>query len=97
MKNVTEESLVILSEIGRGKATFDGMSIAAAVAEYLHTRIKTKTLFATHYHEITQLAEKHKGMKNLNILVKEAGDHVTFLHKIVEGTADRSYGIQVGK
>jgi len=97
LNNATDKSLVILDEIGRGTSTFDGMSIAAAVAEYIHLKIKAKTLFATHYHEITQLANKHAGMKNLNVLVKEEGDHVTFLHKIVEGPADRSYGIQVGK
>jgi DNA mismatch repair protein MutS len=97
LHNATEKSLIILDEIGRGTSTFDGMSIAAAVAEYIHSRIKAKTLFATHYHEITQLAEKHPGMKNLNVLVKEEGDHVTFLHRIVEGPADRSYGIQVAK
>lgn len=97
LHNATERSLIILDEIGRGTATFDGMSIAAAVAEYIHSRIKAKTLFATHYHEITQLADKHPGMKNLNVLVKEEGDHVTFLHRIVEGPADKSYGIQVAK
>jgi DNA mismatch repair protein MutS len=97
LNNATEKSLIILDEIGRGTSTFDGMSIAAAVAEYIHTKIKAKTLFATHYHEITQLADKHSGMKNLNVLVKEEGDHVTFLHRIVEGPADRSYGIQVAK
>jgi DNA mismatch repair protein MutS len=97
LNNATDKSLVILDEIGRGTATFDGMSIAAAVAEYIHTKIKAKTLFATHYHEITQLADKHPGMKNLNVLVKEEGDHITFLHRIVGGPADRSYGIQVAK
>ena len=97
LHNATDKSLIILDEIGRGTSTFDGMSIAAAVAEYIHTKIKAKTLFATHYHEITQLADKHKGMKNLNVLIKEEGDHVTFLHRIVPGPADRSYGIQVGK
>lgn len=97
LHNATEKSLIILDEIGRGTSTFDGMSIAAAVAEYIHSKIKAKTLFATHYHEITQLADKHPGMKNLNVLVKEEGDHVTFLHRIVEGPADRSYGIQVAK
>ncbi len=97
LHSATERSLVILDEIGRGTATFDGMSIAAAVAEYIHARVKAKTLFATHYHEITQLADKHAGMKNLNVLVKEEGDHVTFLHRIAEGPADRSYGIQVAK
>src|SRR3989339_1637005 len=73
------------------------MSIAAAVAEYIHNKIKAKTLFATHYHEITQLADKHAGMKNLNMLVKSEGDHITFLHRIGDGPADRSYGIQVAK
>ncbi|MFH1542870.1 MAG: DNA mismatch repair protein MutS [bacterium] len=97
MHNATERSLIILDEIGRGTATFDGMSIAAAVAEYIHTKIKAKTLFATHYHEITQLADKHDGMKNLNVLVKQKGDDITFLHKIAEGPADASYGIQVAK
>jgi len=97
LHNATKKSLIILDEIGRGTATFDGMSIAAAIAEYIHKNIKAKTMFATHYHEITQLADKHPGMKNLNVLVKEESDHITFLHKIVEGPADRSYGIQVAK
>ena len=95
--NATESSLIILDEIGRGTSTFDGMSIAAAVAEYIHTKIKAKTMFATHYHEITQLAHKHKGMQNLNVLVKEAGDQITFLYKLAAGAADQSYGIQVAK
>ncbi|MFH1387661.1 MAG: DNA mismatch repair protein MutS [bacterium] len=97
INNATEKSLIILDEIGRGTSTFDGMSIAAAVAEYIHTKIRAKTLFATHYHEITQLADKHKGMANVNVLVKEAGDKITFLHQVVPGPADRSYGIQVAK
>lgn len=97
LNNATENSLIILDEIGRGTATFDGMSIAAAVAEYIHTKIKAKTMFATHYHEITHLADKHSGMKNLSVLVKESGDNITFLHKIVEGSADKSYGIQVAR
>ncbi len=97
LNNATAKSLIILDEIGRGTATFDGMSIAAAVSEYIHNKIKAKTLFATHYHEITQLADKNPGMKNLHVLIKEEGDHVTFLHRIVDGTADKSYGIQVAK
>jgi DNA mismatch repair protein MutS len=97
LNNATAKSLIILDEIGRGTATFDGMSIAAAVAEYIHTKIKAKTLFATHYHEITQLADKHSGMKNINVTVREEGDKITFLHKIAGGPADRSYGIQVAK
>lgn len=97
LNNATGKSLIILDEIGRGTSTFDGMSIAAAVAEYIHLKIKARTLFATHYHEITELSSKHKGMENLNVEVKEEGDHVTFLYKVVPGTADRSYGIQVAK
>jgi len=97
LNNATEKSLIILDEIGRGTATFDGMSIAAAATEFIHTKIKAKTLFATHYHEITQLADKHPGMKNINMMVKEEGDHITFLHKVAAGPADRSYGIQVAR
>src|SRR3989338_6603046 len=97
LNNATENSLIILDEIGRGTATFDGMSIAAAVAEFIHSKIRAKTLFATHYHEVTQLADKHPGMKNLNVTVSEEGDTITFLHKVAEGPADRSYGIQVAK
>ncbi|MFA4858329.1 MAG: DNA mismatch repair protein MutS [Candidatus Margulisiibacteriota bacterium] len=97
LHNATEKSLIILDEIGRGTATFDGMSIAAAVAEYLHVKTKAKTLFATHYHEITQLAEKHKGMQNFNVAVKEAGEDITFLYKLQKGAADKSYGIAVAR
>jgi len=97
INNATDKSLIILDEIGRGTATFDGMSIAAAVAEYIHTKIKAKTMFATHYHEITQLADKYDAMQNLNVSVIEKNDHIVFLHKIKEGTADKSYGIQVAK
>lgn len=97
LNNATKDSLIILDEIGRGTATFDGMSIARAVAEHIHTKIKAKTLFATHYHELTSIESKFKGIKNLNVSVKEEGDHITFLHKIVEGTADKSYGIHVAK
>ncbi|MFA6431851.1 MAG: DNA mismatch repair protein MutS [Candidatus Margulisiibacteriota bacterium] len=97
VNNATENSLIILDEIGRGTATFDGMSIAAGVAEYIYKNIHAKTLFATHYHEITQLADKHAGMRNLNVLVKSSGDNITFLHKVADGPADRSYGIQVAK
>lgn len=97
INNATSKSLIILDEIGRGTSTFDGMSIAASVAEFIHAKISAYALFATHYHEITQLADKHKGMKNFNTLVKKEGDKVVFLHKIVEGPADQSYGIEVAK
>lgn len=97
LNNATDRSLIILDEIGRGTATFDGMSIAAAVVEYIHTKIKAKTMFATHYHEITQLADKFPSIINLNVTAIEVGDSITFLHKINKGPADKSYGIQVAR
>lgn len=96
LKNATSKSLLILDEIGRGTSTYDGLSIAWAVIEYINKHIKAKTLFATHYHEITQL-KKLKGIKNFKVLVKERGEDIIFLRKIVDGEADKSYGIQVAK
>jgi DNA mismatch repair protein MutS len=95
----TPRSLVVLDEIGRGTSTFDGISIAWAVAEYLHNsaEVKARTLFATHYHELTDLALTMKGVKNYSILVREQGDSVVFLRRIVPGAADKSYGIQVAR
>ena len=97
LKNATENSLIILDEIGRGTSTFDGLSIAWAVVEYIHNkrRIGAKTLFATHYHELTDLEEELDGVKNYRIAVKKRGDDITFLRKIVRGGADDSYGIEV--
>lgn len=97
LNNATEKSLVILDEMGRGTSTFDGVSIAWAVAEHLVTKVKAKTLFATHYHELTLLEEKLEGVKNMNVLVKEYGDQVIFLHKVAEGKAEGSYGVHVAK
>ena len=97
LNNATKDSLVILDEIGRGTATFDGLSIAWAVAEHLHDEIKCRTLFATHYHELTSLAETKKGVGNANVAVREQNDKIIFLRKIIEGSADRSYGIQVAR
>ena len=97
INNATSHSLILLDEIGRGTATFDGMSIACAVAEHIYEKIGAKTLFATHYHELTSLSDKHNGIRNMNISVKEEGDSIIFLHKIVDGPADKSYGIQVAK
>ncbi len=99
LNNATPRSLIILDEIGRGTSTFDGLSIAWAVAEYLHNhpKVAAKTLFATHYHELTELALILPRVKNYNIAVKEWGDHVVFLRKIVEGGCDHSYGIQVAQ
>ena len=97
LKNATSKSLIILDEIGRGTSTFDGLSIAWAVVEYIHNKHKigAKTLFATHYHELTELEEELDGVKNYRIAVKKRGDDITFLRKIVRGGADDSYGIEV--
>lgn len=99
LRHATRRSLVILDEIGRGTSTFDGVSIAWAVAEYLHdnAEVAAKTLFATHYHELTDLALTRDRVKNFNISVKEWNDQIIFLRKIVSGGASRSYGIQVGR
>ena len=99
LNNATPRSLIVLDEIGRGTSTFDGISIAWAVAEFLHNNpaVKAKTLFATHYHELTDLALTLPGVRNYNVLVKEGGDRIAFLRKIVPGGADKSYGIQVAR
>ena len=99
LKNCTKNSLVILDEIGRGTSTFDGLSIAWAVVEYMADKEKcgAKTLFATHYHELTELEEKYDGIKNYSIAVKENGEDIIFLRKIVPGGTDESYGIHVAK
>lgn len=97
LHNATEDSLVILDEIGRGTSTLDGLSIAWAVGEHLHDQVKAKTLFATHYHELTELALTRPGVKNFRVDVREEADRVVFLRRIVEGGADRSYGIQVAR
>jgi len=97
VNNATERSLVILDEIGRGTSTFDGLSIAWSVAEFLHDKIKARTLFATHYHELTKLAEERGGVCNFNVAVREWNDQIIFLRKIVPGGADKSYGIQVAR
>jgi len=97
LNNATEKSLVILDEIGRGTSTYDGVSIAWAITEYLHDTIKAKTLFATHYHELISLVDNLKAARNYSVLVKEKEDGVVFLYKIEEGGVDRSYGIEVAK
>jgi len=99
LNNATEKSLIVLDEIGRGTSTFDGISIAWAVAEYLHNtrRVKAKTLFATHYHELTDLAITLPGVKNYTVQVREHGESVLFLRRIAPGTADKSYGIHVAR
>ena len=97
LNNATARSLVILDEIGRGTSTFDGLSIAWSVAEYLHDEIKARTLFATHYHELTKLAHERSGVANYNVAVREWNDQIIFLRKIMPGGADKSYGIQVAR
>ncbi|HHW61789.1 MAG TPA: DNA mismatch repair protein MutS, partial [Syntrophomonadaceae bacterium] len=90
-------SLIILDEIGRGTSTYDGLCIAQAVCEYIHDQIGAKTLFATHYHEVTALADEFTGIFNLSVSVIESGDTVTFLKRVLPGKADKSYGIHVAK
>ena len=97
LQNATRSSLIILDEIGRGTSTFDGISIAWAVAEYILNHIGAKTLFATHYFELTEIGEKGRGAKNYTVSVEEWNNEVIFLRKVVKGTADKSYGIYVGK
>ena len=99
LNNATRNSLVIFDEVGRGTSTFDGLSIAWAVSEYLldEKRMGAKTLFATHYHELVELASKYKRAKNYNVAVHEDGQKVTFLRKVVPGGADQSYGIHVAR
>ena len=97
LNGASRKSLVILDEIGRGTSTYDGVSLAWAIVEYLHDRIGCRTLFATHYHELTDLDRTLPGVVNLNVLVREADDTITFIHKIAPGAADKSYGIHVAR
>ncbi|MCB1514455.1 MAG: DNA mismatch repair protein MutS, partial [Hyphomicrobiaceae bacterium] len=97
LNQATNRSLVILDEIGRGTATFDGLSIAWATVEYLHEVSRCRALFATHYHELTALERRLSGVANVTVNVKEWRDEIVFLHKVRKGAADRSYGIQVAK
>ncbi len=97
LKNATSNSLVLLDEVGRGTSTYDGLSIAWAVIEYISSKIKCKTLFATHYHELTKLEGLIEGVKNYSVSVKEIDENIIFLRKIISGGADQSYGIEVAK
>ena len=97
LNNATDRSLVILDEIGRGTSTLDGLSLAWAIAEHIASNSRCRTLFATHYHELTDLAQRFRGVRNLNVAVREWEDQVVFLHRIVEGGTDRSYGIHVAR
>ena len=97
LHTATRRSLVLLDEIGRGTSTYDGVSIAWAVSEHLHERVGCKTIFATHYHELVQLADELVAVRNYNVGVREVGDQILFLHRLQPGGADRSYGIEVGR
>ncbi|MGB0578145.1 MAG: DNA mismatch repair protein MutS, partial [Limisphaerales bacterium] len=97
LNNATQRSLVILDEIGRGTSTFDGLSLAWSIVEFLHNQVGAKTLFATHYHELTELAGRMSRLKNFNVAVREWNDQIIFLRKIVEGGTDKSYGIHVAR
>ncbi len=97
LSHATKKSLILLDEVGRGTSTFDGISIAWAVSEYIHERVKAKTVFATHYTELTELASMYDGIVNMTIAVEEREGNVVFLHKLIEGVADRSYGIEVAR
>ncbi|HEY9855686.1 MAG TPA: DNA mismatch repair protein MutS [Stenomitos sp.] len=97
LNNASPRALILLDEIGRGTSTFDGISIAWSVSEYLATQVQARTLFATHYHELTELGRVLKGVRNLHVSVKEWGDGIVFLHRIVEGPTDKSYGIHVAR
>ncbi|MEC8495213.1 MAG: DNA mismatch repair protein MutS, partial [Planctomycetota bacterium] len=97
LNNAGARSLVILDEVGRGTSTFDGLALAWAIVEHMHDAVRARTLFATHYHQLTELAESHRGVHNLSVAVREWEDEIVFLHQIVEGGTDRSYGIQVAR
>lgn len=97
LNTATDRSLIILDEIGRGTSTYDGLSIAWAIVEHLHDHLSARTLFATHYHELTQLEKSLPGVRNFNVAVKEWDDNIVFLHRIVQGGADKSYGIHVAR
>ena len=97
LNTATARSLIVLDEIGRGTSTYDGLALAWAVVEHIHRNIRAKTLFATHYHELTELAGQLDGVRNLHVSVKESGEQILFLRRVEPGAADRSYGIEVAR
>ena len=97
LQNATANSLILFDEIGRGTSTYDGMALAQAMIEYIMRNIKAKTLFSTHYHELTEMAEKNAGIRNVHVDVHEEDDKVTFLYRVLDGKADKSYGINVAR
>ena len=97
LNNASASSFIILDELGRGTSTFDGMSLAWAIAEYIHLKIGAKAIFATHYHELTQMENQYKGVRNYNVAVDEKGRNITFMHRVQQGGANKSYGIHVAQ
>ena len=97
IEGATKNSLILFDELGRGTSTYDGMSLAAAIIEYIHDKVGAKTFFSTHYHELTDLEKHHKHLKNVHVSAKEENGNITFLHKIMSGPADKSYGVHVAK
>jgi DNA mismatch repair protein MutS len=97
ISNATSNSLVLFDELGRGTATFDGMALAQAIIEYIHDYVKCKMVFSTHYHELTDLENNLKNLKNIHVSAHEENGEITFLHKIENGSVDKSYGIHVAK
>ena len=97
LNSATEKSLILLDEIGRGTSTYDGVAIAWSVAEYISQKIKARTIFATHYHELNVMPQSFSGIKNYRITISENDGEIVFLRKVVEGSASKSYGIQVAK
>jgi len=95
--NATKDSLILFDELGRGTATYDGMALAEAILEYVNANIKCKTLFSTHYHELTELEKKIPTIKNIHVAAHEENGNITFLHKVRDGAVDKSYGIHVAK
>ena len=95
ISNATSNSLILFDELGRGTATFDGMALAQAIIEYIHNSVHAKTLFSTHYHELTDLENNLKNLKNVHVSAKEEDGNIIFLHKIKDGSIDKSYGIHV--
>ena len=97
LKHATKNSLILFDELGRGTSTYDGMSLAGAIIKYISKNIKCKTLFSTHYHELTDMENKLQGIKNVHVTISEEGEDITFLHKVMDGSVDKSYGINVAK
>ncbi|UKI58898.1 MAG: hypothetical protein L6V81_00785 [Clostridium sp.] len=95
--NATKNSLILFDELGRGTSTYDGMSLAGSIIDYIATKIRCKTLFSTHYHELTDMENKLPGIRNVHVSIDETDGDITFLHKVMDGAVDKSYGINVAK